>query len=137
MDKTKKYNCSPNGIWKTFIRYNIPRRTPKLVLQRCNNIFGKKIYCKECFQIVKDTLLHGNNLEKVCQIQDLPIMAGKIHGIWPGEEFNIIEDVGEEISKRMNCRHIIRISILSDCDGEGVLYIDNKAVNCIKIEKDG
>jgi intein-encoded DNA endonuclease-like protein len=30
-DLARKYNCSLNGIWKTFIRHGIPRRTPNVV----------------------------------------------------------------------------------------------------------
>lgn len=86
------------------------------------------IYCNNCFEALKKILLHNdkhfcsqtiNSWEN--NVKELPIIAGKLGGLYSGEEIVSFEmDIEPQIAKVI-C-HPLRIAILAE-DGEKILYI--------------
>jgi hypothetical protein len=84
------------------------------------------IYCKECFEACKKVLLDDTKWLNSLQIHELPIIAGKIGGMYSGEEFHDMEN--EYIPKiqalmKDDCK--IRICVHSDTSGS-IIYEFNK-----------
>ena len=87
------------------------------------------VYCSKCFEVVKSVLLGANKY--LCSIvlpfhaegygdsgKDLPIVAGKIGGLYAGEELHVMEfELIPQLSKGI-C-HKVRIAVLAD-NGERV-----------------
>lgn len=48
------------------------------------------IYCDKCFEACKQILLGNTKWLNSLQIHELPIIAGKIGGLYCGEEFFVI-----------------------------------------------
>jgi hypothetical protein len=76
------------------------------------------IYCDRCFNIVKKVLLKRDKflcstiIPSWCK-QRLPIVAGKIGGLYAGEELNDMElEYIPELEKRL-C-HEVRIAVLAE-----------------------
>lgn len=85
------------------------------------------IYCDRCFQAVKEVLVQDGKFLKGVVIPGweggapLPIVAGKMGGLSPGEEIWDFEmHAGQEIAEAI-C-HPVRVAILAD-DGEEEVFL--------------
>ena len=91
------------------------------------------IYCKECFEAAKRVLLKdGKFLRGVmvsswtgCSDSHLPIIAGKIGGLYSGEElYNFEHDLVPELSASI-C-HELRIAVIAEV-GERIFVVTPNA----------
>ena len=82
------------------------------------------IYCNKCFNACK-TILNGNDkwLHAI-QIAEFPIIAGKIGGLYSGEEIVDMEDYIFQIQEKMCPDCTLRISVLAERGS--VIYEFNK-----------
>jgi len=77
------------------------------------------MYCEKCFNAVKEILLStGYNIHPIVipwsSSEHLPIIAGKIGGLYSGEELVHMEyDIVPKIEKKI-C-HNVRIAVLAEC----------------------
>jgi hypothetical protein len=84
------------------------------------------IYCKDCFEACKEVLLDNTKWLNSLQIHELPIIAGKIGGMYSGEEFYDMEnEYIPEIQALMKDDCKIRICVHSDTSGS-IIYEFNK-----------
>lgn len=84
------------------------------------------IYCDDCFNACKKVLLNNTKWLNSLQIHELPIIAGKIGGMYSGEEFHDMEnEYIPKIQKLMCDEHKIRICVHSDSNGS-IIYEFNK-----------
>lgn len=84
------------------------------------------IYCDKCFEACKQVLLNNTKWLNSLQIHELPIIAGKIGGMYSGEEIVDIENEYIPTIQKLMCdKHTIRISVHSDSNGS-VIYKFNK-----------
>jgi len=93
------------------------------------------IYCPKCLEVLKGVLLgHEKHLMSIeiphwnGGVKPLPIIAGKIGGLYSGEELNTFEfEFVPEIKKTI-C-HPIRIAVIAD-EGERIFKISpNQSVS--------
>ena len=69
------------------------------------------IYCENCFEVVKSILNDSPNVE--CrQIGEYPILAGKVSGMYVGEEVVLFEDIANLLSEAV-C-HSVRLCVFPD-----------------------
>lgn len=90
------------------------------------------IYCPDCFEGAKKILLDRNKF--LCSItipsweskdKELPIIAGKIGGLYKNEEFHTFEnELNPQLEKEL-C-HSLRIVVLSDSAEEELYIIHGK-----------
>jgi len=77
-------------------------------------------YCKKCFAGLKKILLSTDKYlcsavpDSWCD-QDIPVIGGKVGGVYYGEELHAIEARREEIESALCTGHTIDIAVL--CDG--------------------
>lgn len=86
------------------------------------------IYCASCFEVAKDVLVSNEKYLKGVVIpswengKELPIVAGKIGGLSPGEElWGFEKDLGPEIAVRL-C-HPMRVAVLADNEDEEIFLL--------------
>ena len=88
------------------------------------------IYCDKCFQAVKK-ILKGNGkflctvvipAWKHCDAKELPIIAGKIGGLYQGEELVEFEFTLIPLIEDVIC-HPVRIAVLAEC-GEEIFTVN-------------
>lgn len=91
------------------------------------------IYCDKCFEAAKKVLIADDKYLAATTIspwtgssdKELPIIAGKIGGIYSGEEFVIFEkELLLELSKVI-C-HPLRIAVLAE-DGEKIYTVSSQS----------
>lgn len=70
------------------------------------------IYCNICFGIAKKIFLDKKVLEDAVQINDLPIIAGRVHGTYAGEELHVMQSVIKEI-EHLIC-HQFHVAVIPD-----------------------
>jgi len=87
-------------------------------------------YCERCFAVAKDVLLAKEKYLCSCVIpswgggvDELPIIAGKIGGLYSNEEvISFEEELGPQIAEKMVCPdHAINIVVMPD-NGTPVLF---------------
>ena len=84
------------------------------------------IYCDKCFEACKQVLLDNTKWLNSLQIHELPIIAGKIGGMYSGEELIDMENEYIPAIQELMCdKHKIRICVHSDSNGS-VIYEFNK-----------
>jgi len=92
------------------------------------------MYCDECFKAAKAVLL---GFEKhLCSVpipswegggKELPIIAGKIGGLYENEELYTFESEFKPKLEKVLCKdHGIRIAILPDSGESKVMYVSSK-----------
>lgn len=95
------------------------------------------IYCRTCFEACKDVLCQNGKYLKGVVIPtwcegggELPIISGKIGGMWSGQEFN---DMGNEyiplIQEKMCNDCTIRIVVLGDSNGTAIYSFNKHEIN--------
>lgn len=78
------------------------------------------IYNREEFHVIEKVLFETIEHSKYFAphlVGDFSIIAGKIGGTWPGNEFFIMEEEIIPELEKVICRDL-RIAVISDCDGE-------------------
>ena len=100
------------------------------------------IYCLKCFESLEKILLDKQkylcsvaiptwveNLNLVNQGNRdvLPIIAGKIGGLWPGEELFTFDYCLRDAIENVIC-HEVKIAVLADC-GEGSIFTFKNKLN--------
>ena len=86
------------------------------------------IYCHQCFESAKKILLGDDKYLDSSVIKDRPIIAGKIGGLYSGEElvtfeFKLIPQLEEILC------HDLRIAVLSDSGGENIFRLHPQKPN--------
>ena len=82
------------------------------------------IYCDKCFEACKEVLKGEDKWLNVQQIKELPIIAGKIGGMYPNEEiYDIENEYIPKIQEKMCENHKIRISVLAE-QGSAIYEFD-------------
>jgi len=80
------------------------------------------IYCPNCFEAIKPILIDDNKYLDSTTIKTRPIIAGKIGGLYAGEELHTFEfDLIPQLEKVI-C-HKIRIAVLSDTGGNKIFIV--------------
>ena len=69
------------------------------------------IYCENCFKVVKSILNDSPNVE-FHQIGEYPILAGKVSGMYAGEEVVLFENIAKRLSEAV-C-HSVRLCVFPD-----------------------
>jgi hypothetical protein len=94
------------------------------------------IYCDKCFEACKEVLCGNDKYLLTRQIAELPIIAGKIGGMYPNEEIVDMEDEYiPKIQEKMCPEHKIRIAIMAE-QGQSLYVFDKKNIeNLIPEEK--
>ncbi len=80
------------------------------------------IYCPDCFEAAKKILLGDGKYLDSTVIKDKPIIAGKIGGLYGGDEFTTFIGIIPDLEKTI-C-HNLRIAVLSDSDGERIFILN-------------
>jgi hypothetical protein len=87
------------------------------------------IYCDDCFEACKQVLLNKTKWLYSEQIGNHPIIAGKIGGMYSGEEFHDMEnEYIPKIQELMNDNCTIRICVHSDCNGSVIYEFDKDEI---------
>jgi hypothetical protein len=87
------------------------------------------IYCNKCFEACKQILLGNTKWLNSLQIHEFPIIAGKIGGLYCGEEFVDMEHTYIPKIQELMCDfHKIRICVHSDGNGSIIYEIDKHNV---------
>ena len=81
------------------------------------------IYCPKCLEAAKSLLLGDDKYLKGVQIpswagsdiDNLPIIAGKVGGLYQGEEFDVFEETCHQLSELVCCE--LRVAVHSDSRG--------------------
>ena len=93
------------------------------------------IYCKECFEAAKRVLLKDGKLLRGVMVSSwtgsydphLPIIAGKVGGLYSGEELDVFEqELVQELSASI-C-HELRIAVLAEV-GERIFVVTPNALS--------
>lgn len=87
------------------------------------------IYCNACFEAAKNILKCDSKFLRGVVIPgwsgmsrpDLPIIAGKIGGAYPGEELHEFEHVYQRLLSEVVC-HPMRVAVLAD-SGERIFVV--------------
>jgi hypothetical protein len=94
------------------------------------------IYCPDCFSAVKRVFNGDGKYVKSCEIpgwtdcdSSLPIIAGKVGGMYPGEEFSVIEQLCWG-AVDLIC-HSVRVSVLADYNEAIYLVVPKEGVDVV------
>ena len=100
------------------------------------------IYCEKCLEVAKKALLDNDKYLCSRQLPSwegdgklLPIISGKLGGLYIGEELSVIRDTLKESKERPCCS--IKIVVLPESDGVWVIeWGPNKTrVQCVDGEE--
>jgi hypothetical protein len=88
------------------------------------------IYCDKCFSALKKALIedgYGDHASVLLGQSakgefEFPIIAGKVDGLYSGEEIHGMEYVIEEYVQPNIC-HPVRICVLADTGGEQIFHV--------------
>lgn len=93
------------------------------------------IYCDKCFEACKEVLNGNDKYLNTRQIAELPIIAGKIGGLYACEEiYDMRDDYIPEIQEKMCAGHKIRIAVMAE-QGTSVFEFDKD--NIIDLVNEG
>lgn len=96
------------------------------------------IYCYTCFNAFKDVLCQDEKYLKGvtiplwtgCEGKELPIVAGKIGGMWSGQEFHDMENEYIPLIQEKMCNDCtIRLTVMSDCNGTIIYKISKNKID--------
>lgn len=90
------------------------------------------VYCKDCFAAARKHLLKREKHHMAIVLpswvgfgEQLPIIAGKVGGLYQGGELHYFEQIAEELAKDL-C-HQMRIAVLAE-EGERIFVVPAEKV---------
>ena len=93
-----------------------------MIMSERGSFCTEYIYCDKCMDACRKVLLGDVKYLNSQEIKDLPIIAGKIGGLYAGEELDTMEmEYIPDIQELMCDDHTLRICVHSDLRGS-VIY---------------